>query len=87
MNSSDKEYKEALGQVPGLKEVVKKFIPKISETELYLYMEFVLHGLAEYSLLSKFRLEHGLQFRDMLSSMFSLSSEEEDDDFKDDLYK
>lgn len=87
MNSSEKEYKETLVQVPGLKDIVKKFIPKISDSEMYLYMEFVLHGLAEYSLLSKFRLEHGLQFRDMLSSMFSLSSEDEEDDFKDDLYK
>jgi magnesium chelatase subunit I len=40
-------------------------------------MEFVLHGLAEYSMLSKFRLENGLQFKDMLSSMFTSSEEDE----------
>jgi magnesium chelatase subunit I len=43
-------------------------------------MEFVLHGLAEHSMLSKFRLENGIQFKDMLSSMFTISEEDEDED-------
>jgi magnesium chelatase subunit I len=50
-------------------------------------MEFLLHGLAEYSLLSKFRLEYGVQFKDMLSSMFTMSAEDEDMDSDPDLYK
>ena len=33
--------------------------------EKYLLKEFVLHGLAEYSLLSKQGLESGLQFKDL----------------------
>ena len=45
-------------------------------------MEFALHGLAEYSLISKHHLSAGLQFKDLLSSMFSLPrpGEEEDED-------
>ena len=32
-------------------------------------MEFALHGLAEFSLVSKKQLGKGLQFKDLLSSM------------------
>ena len=34
-------------------------------------MEFVLFGLAEHSLIGKNTLEHGIQFKDILGSMFS----------------
>jgi magnesium chelatase subunit I len=45
-------------------------------------MEFALHGLAEYSLISKHNLTTGHQFKDLLSGMFTLprSGEEYDDD-------
>jgi magnesium chelatase subunit I len=34
-------------------------------------MEFVLFGLAEHSLIGKNNLERGIQFKDILGSMFS----------------
>jgi magnesium chelatase subunit I len=68
---SDKDYDKTLANVPGLKELVKKYQPNINGKENLLMMEFVLHGLSEYSMLSKFRLENGIQFKDMLSSMFN----------------
>ena len=43
-------------------------------------MELLLFGLSEYSLLSRTKIEDGLQFRDMISSMFSMP---QDDDFED----
>jgi magnesium chelatase subunit I len=86
-NISDKEYEKTLNSVTGLKEVVKKYRPEQNGRNQLLLMEFVLHGLAEYSMLSKFRLEMGLQFKDMLSSMFTISPEEEDDDLNADFYK
>ena len=46
-------------------------------------MEFALHGLAEYSQLSKNQLTAGTQFKDLLSSMFSMSDYEDDDEFDD----
>ncbi len=76
---SDKEYERALNSVPGLKEIVKKYHPNENGKAQLLLMEFVLHGLAEYSMLSKYKLEYGLQFKDMLSSMFSIDKEDEDD--------
>ncbi len=86
-NASNQAYTDILSKVPGLGETVKKFIPKTGDKEFYLFMEFLLHGLAEFSLLSKFKLEQGVQFKDMLSSMFSMSSEEDDQDFGQDMYK
>lgn len=88
-SASDKEYEKALKSVPGLRDLVHKYQPSLSEKEQMLFMEFVLHGLAEHSQLSKFRLEHGLQFKDMLSTMFSLNDEDDDQSITgtDDFYR
>ncbi len=58
---------------------MKKYLPNLNNSAELLYMEFLLHGLAEFSLLSKFKLEHGIQFKDMLSSMFTMSAEDDDE--------
>ncbi|MCL5028811.1 MAG: magnesium chelatase [Bacteroidetes bacterium] len=86
---SDQDYENALMSVPGLKELVKKYHPKVDEKTQLLLMEFVLHGLAEHSMLSKFKLESGIQFKDMLSSMFSMNDEEDDQNVTgtDDFYR
>jgi magnesium chelatase subunit I len=76
-DTSEKEFKKTLDSVPGLKELVRKYQPELSGDETYLFMEFCLFGLAEYSFLSKLNLEHGLQFKDLLSSMFTISDEDE----------
>ena len=68
---SDKDYMKALNAVPGLEDVVKKFFPKMKGEEKYLLMEFLLHGLAEYSLLSKNNLTSGIRFKDLFSSVFN----------------
>lgn len=80
---TDAEYKKALNDVPGLKAVVHLFHKEISENQQLLYMEFVLHGLAEFSLVSKGYLEKGYEFKDMFNSLFS--SEFADDEGEDDL--
>ncbi len=80
---SNSAYQKVLYSVPGLKELVTTQYKDIDENEKLLYMEFLLHGLAEYSLLSKYHIEFGTQFSDMLSSMFSFSDE---DDIDEDQY-
>ena len=35
-------------------------------------MEFVLHGLSEFSQLSKHPLQSGFEFKDLMSSMFDV---------------
>ena len=76
---SEKEYRKALKGVPGLEALVKKQHPKLSEQDRYLMMEFVLHGLAEYSLLGKAALESGggTQFKDLLSGMLNLPDDDD----------
>lgn len=74
---SEGKYRNALKSVPDLEKLVIKYNPKISEEDKYLMMEFVLHGLSEYSLLSKNVMEDGLSFSDLFNSVFSM------DDFDD----
>jgi magnesium chelatase subunit I len=81
---SQGEFEKTLKKVPGLNDLVNSF-HKGQNTAVKLFlMEFALHGLAEYSLISKHNLVTGHQFKDLLSSMFTLSKdtpeEEEDDD-------
>ena len=80
------EYKTELEKVPGLKKLVTGLYKNMDTEAHYFMMEFALHGLAENSMLSKKQLSSGLQFKDLLSSMFSMPDlgfeEEDDDDFK-----
>lgn len=78
-NLTNDEYKKLLLSVPGLKDLIEKFIPGEDTAYKLLMMEFALHGLAENSLLSKHQIEFGLQFKDMLSSMFTVSEDEDRD--------
>jgi magnesium chelatase subunit I len=80
------EYKKALNSVSGLKELVKKFHPKLSANQQLLLMEFVLHGLAEFSQLNKGFLDNGFAFSDMFNSLFNLEPDEDDLDIDDDRY-
>ena len=84
-DQSNAEYEAALRSVPGLLALIDEFHKgEDMPTRLFL-MEFALHGLAEYSLLSKHNLTSGLRFKDLLSSMFTLPKPEDDeDDIEDD---
>ncbi|TDK44219.1 magnesium chelatase [Algoriphagus formosus] len=84
-SQSDKEYKQALHEVPGLEEVVTGLVKNLPEKEKEFFMEFALHGLAEYSQLSKNLLDTGLQFKDLFSSMFNMGPGDDDDFDEDDL--
>ncbi|MBL0742464.1 magnesium chelatase [Chryseolinea lacunae] len=83
-DSSQADFEQKLKAIPGLLDLVNEF-HKDQDAVLKLFlMEFALHGLAEYSLISKHNLTAGLQFKDLLSSMFTLprpgQEEDEDDD-------
>ena len=81
---SQSDFEKKIRNVPGLPELINEFHKhQDAATKLFL-MEFALHGLAEFSLISKHNLTAGLQFKDLLSSMFTLprpgQAEEDDDD-------
>ena len=69
--SGGETYKQALQKIPGLKETVKEYAPSTSKEELHVMMEFVLHGLAEFSQISKKKLENEIRFSDLVGSIFN----------------
>ena len=73
------DYEKSLKSVPGMPELINEFQKgQDPATKLFL-MEFALHGLAEYSLISKHYLAKGLQFKDLISGMFSVPKEGDKD--------
>lgn len=73
-------YAKILTNIPGMADLVRTYHPDVdAETRLFL-QEFALHGMAEYSLLSKHLLESGAQFKDLLSTMLSFPDDDLDED-------
>ena len=57
----------SLYKVDGLYAAVKQFYPNANEAQAGLLMEFLLHGISEFSLISKKGVERGgYSFGDML---------------------
>ncbi len=73
-NTSDKEKTMLLYQVEGLHALVKKYFTQANEMETAFLMEFVLHGLASFSLISKKIFETRVEFKDLIGSMMNLGS-------------
>jgi magnesium chelatase subunit I len=86
LDTTDATKIAALYQVSGLHAFVKKYYPQANEKESALLMEFVLHGLASYSLISKKMLDGRIEFKDLMGSMMNFSNmdfeDEEHDDFR-----
>src|SRR3984957_17383721 len=89
-NTPDAEKVKQLYKVDGLNALVRKYFKHINDREAALLMEFVLHGLAAYSLISKKVVEGKIEFKDLIGSMVNLGSsgtsfgneeEEEGEDF------
>jgi magnesium chelatase subunit I len=80
------EFQNKINSVPGLKDLINEFHKHQDQPTKLFLAEFALHGLAEYSLISKNNLTAGLQFKDLLSGMFSIPrpGEEENDEGDDD---
>lgn len=78
------DYERTLKSVPGLGDLINEF-HKGQEPAMKLFlMEFALHGLAEFSLISKHNLTAGFQFKDLLSSMFTIPNQGAQDDQDED---
>jgi magnesium chelatase subunit I len=79
---------EALEKVPGLTSLIENLFKNESLQSKKFFKEFALHGLAECSIISKQNLSTGLQFKDLLSGMFTLPSSEDDEyDIEDDDFR
>ena len=69
-----------LHSVDGLHALVKQFYRQAGEAEIALLMEFVLHGLAAHSLISKKMLEGGVGFKDLMGSMLNIGNAADEQD-------
>ena len=70
----DADKIQLLYKVDGLHALVKKYFKTAGEMENALLMEFVLHGLAAHSLLSKKVVEGKIEFKDLMGSMLNMGS-------------
>jgi magnesium chelatase subunit I len=68
--ASQQDYQKKLRSLPGLGGIVKNYISVKSDAELLMFMEFVLFGLAEHSIIGKNNLVKGVVFKDLFGSMF-----------------
>jgi len=77
--TADADKIQLLYKVDGLHALVKKYYKSANETETALLMEFVLHGLAAYSLISKKVVEDRIEFKDLMGSMLNIGSQHFDE--------
>ncbi len=67
----EKTFRKGLESIPRLSSLVETYLPKLSKNDKLIAMEFVLFALTEHSLIGKNTLIRGVQFKDILGSMFS----------------
>lgn len=80
LDMKDSEKIAALYKVEGLFGFVKKHFHAANELESALLMEFVLHGLSAYSMISKKNIEGKVVFSDLIGSMLNLGGSGQGDD-------
>ncbi len=74
---ADAEYQAALNRVPHL----RRFVENTGLTgELSIWMELVLHGLADMSLIGRTLSDRDLHFKDILGDRLSRHSDEEEEE-------
>jgi len=84
LETKDADKIHLLYTVDGLFALVKKTFQNINEMESGLLMEFVLHGLSSYSLISKKVLDGKIEFKDLMGSMLNMGSQHfSEEDFND----
>ena len=80
-NTSDKDKSILLNNVDGLHALINKYFKGANEQETALLKEFVLHGLASYSLISKKVLETKVEFKDLIGSMMNMEDKNFEEEF------
>ena len=85
IDAPDRDKINLLYQVDGLHALVRKYFNRAHEAEMALLMEFVLHGLASYSLISKRLIDGRVEFKDLMGSMLNLGGGFDEELGEDDL--
>ena len=63
------EYRAALDQIVGLKDIVKKYYKPADDRETYLAMEMVIEGLHQHNVVAKESPDNKFIYVDMLEKM------------------
>lgn len=79
-NTKDDQKLQLLYNIDGLHALVKKYFQGANPMQAGLLMEFVLHGLASYSTISKKLFETKIEFKDLFGSMMNIGTTQNDDD-------
>ena len=88
LDMKDADRIAELYKVDGLYSFVKKHFHAANDKENALLMEFVLHGLSSYSLISKKTIDGKIEFKDLMGSMINLGNINfEEDDFNEEDFK
>jgi magnesium chelatase subunit I len=74
LDMKDADKIASLYKVDGLYGVVKKHYPHANENESALLMEFVLHGLAAFSMINKKMIDGKIEFKDLMGSIMNLGN-------------
>jgi len=83
-HTKDEDKIQQLYKVDGLHALVKKYFKQANEKDAALLMEFVLHGLAAFSMISKKILESRIEFKDLMGSMLGNTTSYGDEEFDND---
>jgi magnesium chelatase subunit I len=83
-HTKDEDKIQQLYKVDGLHALVKKYFKQANEKEAALLMEFVLHGLAAFSMISKKILESRIEFKDLMGSMLGNTTSYGEEEFDSD---
>ena len=83
LDMKDEDKIANLYKVDGLFGFVKKYYPHANEKENALLMEFVLHGLSTFSLISKKMIDGKIEFKDLMGSMMNLGNINLDEEFNE----
>ncbi|OQP57809.1 magnesium chelatase [Niastella vici] len=83
-HTRDEDKIQQLYKVDGLHALVKKYFKQANEKEAALLMEFVLHGLAAFSMISKKILESRIEFKDLMGSMLGNTTSYGEEEFDND---
>lgn len=79
-DTKDEQKLQLLYTVDGLHSLVKKYFSGANDMQAGLLMEFVLHGLASYSAISKKLFENKIEFKDLFGSMMNMSESSAEDE-------
>ena len=78
-SDTDLAYTEKLAGVPGLADLVNRYVPDLEREALIVMMEFVLHGLAEHNLIGKSVVDGEVSFSDLMSGLFGGNNADDDE--------